>query len=232
MLAALVACDRPSIAERVRVAATTADYPAARAACRSLPDELRGECLVDAFDRLGGLDRADCDALAAGVWRDECVFLYAERLAAAGRVDEAVAACGETRFARACGYHLVRDAAEGVSGRPLLEAAAALAPFGAMPMAPDAPRLFWRAWFRARLDHAPIDPTPCADAACDEGAREAIYFSLKSLAYRDGAAFCANPPLTDATLWAETDRTRDWVEAWTRDECQRRGTPRNRVPPP
>jgi hypothetical protein len=227
LFALLLACSARTSADDYRDAMNATDRASARAACARLPEDARAECYVTVFDRLGG-ERSDCDVVPEGVWRDECVFLYAEDLAAAGNVPEAITTCGTTRFGRECSFHLVRAAVERVVDQPVATAAEAIAPYRSMPLAPDAPRLFWRTWFRDRYaKDIPIDPSGCADDECRAGAREALYFSLASLANMAGDALCGGPRIDgrsgDRALWVDDDVTRAWVAEWTASECRRRG---------
>ncbi|MFN7145142.1 MAG: hypothetical protein ACK4YP_15300, partial [Myxococcota bacterium] len=150
-------------------------------------------------EALGRLDRADCDGILAGVWRDECVFLYAERVAAAGNAAAGFAACEDTSFGRHCTYHLIREGARAVLERPLAEAAVATDAYAGLRLAPDAERLFWQTWFRERMGrNQPVDPTDCGALprgvdTCRQGARDTVELSLRGLARAKGTRFCEEP---------------------------------------
>ena len=85
--------------------------------------------MVAVMDRLGVLERDACDAMPEGAWKDECLFRYAERVAAAGDVAAGAAACTQVRYARECSFHLVRNSARTVLERPVAQAAPALEPW-------------------------------------------------------------------------------------------------------
>ncbi len=239
---ALVACDARGPAELYRDALRATSWEEARGLCRRLPEADRPDCLVAAMEALGRLDRADCDDIPAGVWRDECVFLYAEREARAGNLAEAFTACDTTVFGRECSFHLIREGARSVLDLPLSDAVPAAIPYDGLPRAPDAQRLFWRTWFRERLERkVPVDPTGCPTADCSAGARETILLTLNAFARAQGAAFCAGGPLPDGRvgariLWVEGPETVGWVAEFVDGECARRegrvrGPPRPPTPP-
>jgi hypothetical protein len=191
-----------------------------------------GACVVAVAEAHGRLERADCDVVTDALWKDECVFRYAERAAKAGQRDAAVAACESTRFGRECTFHLIREGARGVLKEDVPTASAAIDPWRAVRLAPDAPRLFWRTWFRERLAAGtPVDPAGCADEDCLTGAREAIYTTMAAVA-RASEDFCGGElpsgQLGDKTIWVDGDRTRAWVAEWARNECTRR----DRAPAP
>lgn len=234
ILLALLGCRvEPGDAWARALAAGTWDD--ARDACAALDEP--AECLVAAMEQHGRLDRADCDAVPPGLWKDECVFRYAERAAKAGEHAAAVEACNGTRFGRECAFHLVRAAAEAVWDRPMAEAATAAAAWQGLDRAPDASRLFWRSWFRKRQGKGlALDPGECPDPTCRDGARETLYLTLTGLARAAGEGFCAGPPpdgtMTDRRLWASTPETEEWVERWVRSECMRRQVESNKPASP
>ncbi|MFZ5481314.1 MAG: hypothetical protein ACOZNI_31430 [Myxococcota bacterium] len=219
----MAGCAAPTDAERLAVALAAPTFAEARAGCEDLADP--GPCLVAASERHAA-GRADCDAVADPLWRDECVFRYAERAAKAGERDAAVAACEATRFGRECTFHLIREGARAVLREDVATATAAIDPWRAVRLAPDAPRLFWKTWFRERLAaKIPVDPTPCADEDCRGGARDAVYTTMAAVA-RATEGFCEAPTPTgtlgDRTLWVDGELTRAWVAEWVRSECLRR----------
>ncbi len=245
-LIALLACaDGRSDAQRYHDALTTDDWGSARSSCEALTSATaRPDCLLAAMERLGRLDRDDCAIVADPLWNDECVFLYAERAARAGDLADAFSACGQTRFRRECSYHLIREAARTVLDRPATEAGSRIAPYTTLPGAPDAPKLFWRAWHRERLAaQIPIDPAACgADAVCVHGARETILVTLTAMSTSRPEGLCGVPEPTGTTpsgrvTWVDTDLTRDWVHRFVHNDCMRResgppaGSPNPEVPP-
>lgn len=205
-----------------RDALAAPDWDAARGLCLRLDQALAGDCLVSVLGRLGRTERADCDVVKEQIWHEECLFQYAERAAKAGQLQAAFDACEASAYGRECSFHLVRQASEGVLDREPAEAAAVIGPYLAMEAAPDAPRLFWRAWWRDRLaKKLPVDPTGCPDDACRQGAQETIYTTLHALARAQGEAFCGTLP-TSARTWVSNPTTDAWVREWQQSECRRR----------
>jgi hypothetical protein len=176
---------------------------------------------------------ADCGDLRLPLWRDECVFRLAERLARAGDATRAVEHCAATRFARECSYHLLREVARGVPPGDVGAATGALAPWRELPTVADAPRLFWKAWFReGRAGGAALRPDDCAESACEQAARETLYESLRALHRADPTGYCAAPP-SGARGWSDTPRVQEWAAAWSADACARDARPPPRaIPPP
>lgn len=76
--------------------------------CAALADpSLAGDCALAVASRASIRDPDACDAVPAGVWREECWFQVMETRRRQGRWDEAVAACDRTgRFHDRCQYHL------------------------------------------------------------------------------------------------------------------------------
>jgi hypothetical protein len=232
--------DDRSDAVRYRDALTAEDWTSARAGCATLDGDMRDDCLVAAMDRHDVKAPTACDALAVGVWRDECLFRLAERVAADGDVAGAAAACHAMRYARECSFHLVRNAARTVLTEPVARAAPALEPWrSALHSAPDAARLFWRTYFREGMGKTAADPTACPDEDCRAGAREAVYTALQAMSRADG--FCDGEAATAAlgvvgqgegrrVLWVDTPLTSAWVREWREVECNRRRDPGGRDP--
>jgi hypothetical protein len=206
-------------AETYRAAVGAEDFGAGVAACGELADRrMRGDCLVTVMENHERLDLADCATVEEDIWREECVFLAAERLAAAGKAAPAMDACNRTRFARECSYHLLRAAARTVKGDEPASAAQALGPWQGMAAAPDAERLFWKAWWR---EQDRVDPARCrVERACEEGAKEVVLSTLGPALAADPTGFCA-----DAGRWPKravpTPTTEAWVAEWRLRECQR-----------
>lgn len=229
------ACAAPSEAERYRDALAASDWDTARRLCDSLDGTNRADCLLAAMERHGRLDTADCAIVTDALWADECTFLFAERAARAGKLDVAFDACATTHFARECSYHLIREAAGEVVEAPAAEAAKRITPYQALKGAPDAPRLFWKAWHRARVArHIPIDPDVCADDACRSSAREAVLTTLAAMSAARPGGFCESGPpsgsSTERTAWVENEVTREWVGRWVENDCARRRNPPPHAP--
>lgn len=222
----LLGCAAPSDAAAYRAALHASDWDQARDACTEVDDPTsRADCLVAAMERFDRLGPEDCQLVPAGLWRDECVFLYAERLARAARVPEAVAACERTGFGRECAYHLLRAAARETVDEPPARAARMIAPYTGMSDAHDAPRLFWKAWFREQAARdRPLDPTACPDATCVAAAREVLLQKLGARLSAAGPALCTGPvPAEDGSrrLWVESPLVRGWVDTWQARNCAR-----------
>lgn len=232
MLGLLLGCDDRGPAELYQDALHAPTWEASRDTCRRLPAADQGDCLVASMEIHQRLDRADCEDIPAGLWHNECVFLFAEREAKAGNLAYAVEACDRSGFGRECSYHLIREGARAVLDAPMEEAAAATRTWEGMQHAPDAERLFWRTWFRERQQKdIPVDPTGCATPACQDGARETLIFTLNGLARARGEAFCdgslPSPTIGTRTLWVETGPVAGWVYEYVEGECARRsGRPR------
>jgi hypothetical protein len=199
----------------------------ARWLCGRLDGDAEPDCLVAAMEAQGRLEASDCQVVPEGLWRDECVFLYAERQARAGDLGEAMHTCEQTRFGRECSFHLIREGSRAVLDKPVAEAAAATGAYTGMKLAPDAERLFWKSWFRERLQKKKeVDPRDCPTASCFEGAREAVLSSLNGLA-RAGALDPCTGPLPDGTsngrrLWVDHPIVWPWVMEFVEGECARR----------
>jgi len=239
ILALWLGCDGRTDAQRYRDALAATDWETARADCLRLADPDRSDCLLAVMERLDRLAPEDCALVESPLWRDECTFLYAERAAGAGQLDQAFAACNATGFRRECSYHLIREAARGVLEAPADVAAARIAPYASLPGAPDAPRLFWRAWHRERLARGiAVDPAVCgADTACVQLARETVSTTLAGMAAARGAeAFCADPPTgTDPSgkvVWVAAEPTLGWVRTWVERHCAPPAPPPAGIPAP
>lgn len=230
ILCALSACGM-SEAARYQAALHAPDFEEAARHCERLSSvNSKGDCLVASMERHNRLNEADCERVPAGLWREECLFLYAERAAAAGDLQAAFATCDRINFGRECSFHLIREAARAVRDVPIDQAGAAIAPYRTLDRAPDAPRLFWKAWFRERQEvNIPVDPTGCPDLDCEWGAMQPV-FMLLNTRVRDDAAKLCSAPITGVepdgrVLWADTPLTRAWVSGWQNAECRRRGWP-------
>jgi hypothetical protein len=221
-----------SDAELLQEALGADDHAQAAAACAQLGGVTGDRCRVDVAARHNRLDGAHCEPVSDPLWRDECAFQLAERLAVVGRPEEAVALCSGTRFARECSYHLLREVARGVLGKPT-EAAAALGAWEGMIPERDVARLFWKAWLReGRAAGAELNPEVCPDAACEAAARETLFESLRGQHRANREGFCASvaPPPPG---WEETALVREWTTRWASDACARDASaPARAIPPP
>ena len=238
MILLLAGCDTRGPAELYRDALHASTWEEGRDTCGKLPEADRGDCLVAVMEVHQRLDRADCETIPAGLWHSECVFLFAEREAKAGNLAYAVEACDRSGFGRECSYHLIREGARAVLDASIEDAAKATATWDGMQHAPDAERLFWRTWFRERLQKKiPVDPSGCTTPACNDGARETILMTLNGLARARGEAFCdgslPSPVQGDRTMWVETGAVHEWIFEFVEGECARRsGRARGGAPHP
>jgi len=189
------------------------------ATCAQMSTEnARGDCSIPVLERHGALSGAQCDRIEAPIWRDECHFLLAEQEILGGEVVGALARCGQTRFARNCGWHLVRTSVQASLDEAPDTLEPRLAPFRTAAALPDGERLFW---FIRLMEHmgrgVAIDPATCGGipsaAACLEGAERAIHDLLGTAARRDPKGFCAAEPGTRVRQrgelpWVDSAETR------------------------
>ncbi|MCB9758241.1 MAG: hypothetical protein H6739_00235 [Alphaproteobacteria bacterium] len=233
LLLAAVACGGPGEAERYSAALDPSlSLERAVALCEGMATpERAGECAVAAIEARGALSAAACAQVPAGLWREECLFLTAEAVLADGHLEAAMAGCRDTRFARECSFHLIRAEAQAAALLDPAEAAAQLASLPVTVVAPDAARLFWREWLRARQSAGrSVDPAACRalpdPAPCDAALME-LWLAAISAMPRD--RFCAlraevgRTPLTlaggapafadDPALVAHADRYCDGLDS-------------------
>ena len=227
-LLGLAACT-PSTAERLQAAGAAPDLAAAFAACEGIGGEEGARCMVDQAERRGA-DAELCAQIGPPKWAGECRFRAAERLVRSGDAEAAMSLCVSTPFARECSYHLLRESARSVLAAPPATAAAALVPWLAVPSAHDAPKLFWKAYFRERRsDGGTADPTGCPDEACAQAARETFFEAARATFRADREGFCAAPPPT-LSGWAATAETEAWLSTWAADACTRDAAPPQAIP--
>ncbi len=227
-LLALAGCSSPSTSESYASALGAETYDAAHTHCVAISEEpTRSDCLVAISERHEQAISV-CAEVAVDTWAQECRFQFAERAAKAGDLESAFAACDSTqRFGRECSYHLIREVARTVIDRPPAEVGDRAAPYAKLTRAPDAERLFWKAYFRERLaSGVAIDPTGCPTPRCFEGAREEMQVHLPNLR-KARPDFCTADvtTLTD-TLWVENEQTIRWAGDWQRAECSGGRRPR------
>ncbi len=199
LVALLCACSGRTDADWYTLALTAEDgYARAARRCDRIDGlRLRGDCEVAAMSRWGRLEEADCQGVEDALWRDECVFLLAERQWGAGQHQEALASCHQTRFARACVWHLLQDEVEATATADAHTASTRLAPFAGEPLIPDAQQQFWRLWLRSRAGAGIVlDEAECADLAdpwpCRHALDRYIHEVLEAL-HRADASICALP---------------------------------------
>ena len=190
----------PTDAERYRAALVSAPtFEAAQDACAAIVDPAtRGDCQVTITERFERLDPSDCDHVTGPVWLDECRFLLAERLGGAGRLDQAIEMCAQSRFRRYCAWHLVQDAVDATLDLPAAEAEAVLLGFENIPALPDASLQFWRIRWREWAGHGrTADETTCrgldSQRGCEEALARHVRQLLDAVAKTDLAGTCARP---------------------------------------
>lgn len=120
----LLACAASTDIERDRAAMQAATEAGAGAteACRAIrDDEIRGMCLLTAWEHTP--DLAGCVAIDVPRWRGECHFQLAETAMTAGDRAGAIALCGSaTPFEKDCARHLWKIGLKaGDDLQPLLE---------------------------------------------------------------------------------------------------------------
>jgi len=148
----LLACSLPSDGTLYQQALHEKDFDRAFGLCMKITeDQARGDCAVAVMEALHRRDPADCQRLEPGIWKEECMFLYAERAASDGHLREAFQSCNQTRFGRECSYHLIRQGVRSVLALPPAEAGNLLLAYQDLPWAPDAEWLFWKTYWRQRL---------------------------------------------------------------------------------
>ena len=229
LLLMLAACNAPpsdaDLYRRALVTSTASEQAAAR--CRQIADVgLAGDCQVAVMERFETLEAGSCAEIRSDLWRDECVFLLAERQWRAGQQLEGLSTCRQTRFARACTWHLIQDEAESAAAQSAAEAQARLEPFRASNVAPDAAMHFWKLWLRARLAAGiAIDEKECATIEDVRSCREAVGRTIHELLEASGrtsrAELCAAPAgqrvvMNGAPAWRpgelSTAAEKQWVE--------------------
>lgn len=177
MIWLLLACAAPDAAQTMQAALdpqVSLDR-ALRGCGRLAVENDRGDCLSAAMETRAVLEPDACEVIDVAHWRDECVFLAAERLRADGQIDRAIAACQDTRFGRECTFHLIRDEAEHRAALTASEAERGLAQFSDNERAPDAPRIFWQEWFEARTElELASSPADCQGLETQDGCQEGL----------------------------------------------------------
>jgi hypothetical protein len=200
------------------------DFLQAFNTCGMIREEsARLDCQVASMERFERLEKSDCDGLPAGIWHEECLFLYAERQSHAGNQKEALYACTLTGFARECSFHLIRNGVRQVIQESPEVAAQAITPYQGMPFAPDAERLFWKTWWRERLVlKKPLTPEGCPGAACKAGLQEVLYGLLEVRLRASGGKFCKEESrLEPENTWVAGPEIDGWIAQWKQDACLR-----------
>lgn len=240
-LIGLLACKRPSDAERYHRALTQSDsFEQAGQECRAIVDvDSRGDCLVGVMEVWRHLDPQDCLAMTEGVggrgppqmalWRDECMFQLAERLRAHGDLEGALVACQETRWARQCAWHLVQDEAEASLDEAPPVAEARIARFEGAQRLPDAALQFWTIRQRAAAARGTrLSEQDCAalvsPAPCQQALRVSVRTMLDARLRADAGATCGPADAPDDTVgfdtaWMSGPIVDALVAEWASERC-------------
>lgn len=161
-----------STADRYTAALAARSWPDALSECHGIADEPdRSDCLVAILES-NRRPLQDCDLVSSPLWREECQFMYAERVGSAGAFADAFATCdGLPNFAGECNHHILSQAIDRPTARPPREVGAA---FARRTKSPDHEERFWGAYFSERfVSGLWIDATTCPTTACTQGARDA-----------------------------------------------------------
>lgn len=199
------------------------DFDRAFSLCmRIASEQSQGDCAVAVMEHLHRREESDCQRLKPGLWQEECYFLYAERAAAEGRLREGFRACQRTDFGRECSFHLVRQGIRRVVALPPTEAADLLTAYQGLPYAPDLEFLFWKTYWRQRLEAGKaIEPNSCADEVCEVGARANVFELLE--ARRSNLVHTCEVWKQGGDVggksWARTELTEGWVQEWMTHNC-------------
>lgn len=241
----LGACGSPeSEAVRYTRALTeSADHAEAKALCLGLESAaLQGDCLVSAMEQWGVVDAAECSAVSAPVWYDECLFLLAERQRTGVDLDTAIATCASTRFARKCAWHLVQDEAQASLDETPAVAEARIAAFDRSRAVPDAGEQFWYIRFQElAAAERPVAETDCEGLqhtdACQRGLRRYLRSVLDALGKRNLEQVCARELGQRATrggepAWVDGPVARDEESHWAEQRCTRMGGHQGAGPAP
>lgn len=184
----LVSCTPQTDAERL-AQALDPQVPLSKAVrgCEQISgQDAQGDCLSAAIALREGTRLEDCQSISSERWRNECVFVLAERMGAED-VDGAIALCAESRFVRECLFHLIQDKAQAVGELEPVQAQRAIEPFSGVKRVPDAATLFWKEWVNHQvrtLDRA-VPSTLCQgledSQSCKAGLSSARKMMLRGI---------------------------------------------------
>ena len=230
---ALLACEgEPDHARYRRALVEAPDWQAAEEACGGIADpDLQGDCMVSTMERFNLLDAGSCAVVKAPVWRDECLFLLAERQWRAGELEVGLATCLGTRFRRMCNWHLLQDEVEATLDAPASEAEARLIAYQAVARMPDGPQQFWLIRLRERAAQGiPVDEADCEGlhdpAGCLDGVRVHVRAQLEALGKANLAALCrkeagARVMNGKQPAWRRGPVAAEAEDRWVADRCPR-----------
>ena len=175
LLLLLGACTHPTPPQPWKVA-LEGGLDEGLAACASYEGNVAGECAFGVLQTHHRIDEEGCALLEEGLYRTECLFLAAERLARAGEHERAAALCDRTRdtFRNNCAMHAwdqaVLSAIEvadptGPSAASEVILAEATAAYGRGVLDPGRAvnDSFWWAWWKERRH---VRVTDCATETC------------------------------------------------------------------
>jgi hypothetical protein len=176
VLLLLLACGQSTDAERLTQALDpgVSLFKALRG-CEGIAGlDAQGDCITAALELRPGTGLQDCQQIESERWRNECLFVLAERLSWTD-LDGAISLCAEGRYARECLFHLIQDVAQGAAELPPSQAEGFIEPFIGVPRTPDSVALFWKEWVRhkVRSMDQPVPATLCQglqdSTGCEEG---------------------------------------------------------------
>jgi hypothetical protein len=212
VLAFVLACSTPSVAEHYARAQAAPDFEAGWALCAGAGAE-RADCEQGVITRHERFDR--CDAIAEGVWREECQFAEAEYLSHTGDRSAALRACHASNFSVNCEQHVLDGLAMSLRDAPAADVAAALVKVKPDITGRNTALDFWRSWHRIRLAAGlPVSAEDCPDKTC----RAAVLAQVRRETFERLRGGCAaTPPKLGATSPAVDSA----IEAAWRERCCR-----------
>jgi hypothetical protein len=181
------------------------------------------------------LEESDCALVEDPLWRDECVFLLAERRYAAGELASAIQTCHRTRFGRKCSWHLLQDLAQATLDRPPTEVESMLTPFLEADPMPDFKDQFWRIRFREQgAAGRTLDESACVGLVDEMSCESAVHYHVRSildaLAKTGLERTCERPmgqraTVADGAAWSLGAITEDAENQWVQQRCEVRRPP-------
>jgi hypothetical protein len=123
----------------------------ALAGCQGIQaQDAQGDCMTAALELREGTGLKDCEQIESERWRNECIFVLAERQSTSD-LPGAVALCEQSRYARECLFHLIRDVAQTKTDLAADQAEGFIEPFVGVTRVPDSAALFWKEWVRYKV---------------------------------------------------------------------------------
>lgn len=206
-----LACSTPSTADRYASALAAADFDTAWSLCAGAGTQ-RADCEQAVVARHARFDR--CEAIEAGVWREECRFAEAEHLSGGGDRAAALRACHATTFSANCEQHVLDGLAMTLRDGPAADVASALATLGPDITGANSAIDFWRSWHRVRFEAGlALATEDCPDKICRAAVRAQVRREVSALLARTG---CGATPPTIGPVSPEVTR---WIERVWRERC-------------